>query len=210
MKLITSTSAALIVATLGLGAMAPAALAQDQARQGGPGFGPRHEQGFRAHNQDGPRQDMQRGGMRGGMLQLVCSDQGAERLEHMFVSLSHRVELTAEQTPLFDALKTAALSAQTAFSDTCATLLPEAGDTAVQAPNLVELLETRIKVDEARIAALSDVLPSLEAFYNSLTDEQKAALDAGPGQMRREHFGKRQGANDQRPGQQRPMMDQNG
>lgn len=209
MKLITTTSAALIVATLGLGTMTPAAFAQDQGQQAGPGFGPRHEQGFRAHNQDGMRQDMQRGGMRGGMLQLVCADQGAERLEHMFVSLSHRVELTAEQTPLFDALKTAALSAQTAFSDTCASVLPEAGTTA-QAPNLVERVQTGIKIDEARIAAISDVLPALQAFYDSLTDEQKAKLDAGPGEMRREHFGKRQGGPDQRPGQHRPMMDQNG
>jgi len=209
MKLITSTTAAVIVATLGLGAMAPAAFAQDQGPQAGPGFGPRHEQGFRAHNQDGMRQDGERGGMRGGMLQLVCSDQGAERLEHMFVSLSHRVELTAEQTPLFDALKTAALTAQTGFADTCTSVLPEAGTTA-QAPNLVERLQTGIKIDEARIAALSDVLPSLEAFYASLTDDQKAKLDARPGEMRREHFGKRQGGADQRPGQHRPMMDQNG
>jgi hypothetical protein len=204
MKLIISTSAAMIVATLGLGAMAPAALAQDQRPQAGPGA-PRLQQDFRFHDQDGAR----RGGMRGGILQLVCNERGAERLEHFFVSISHRLELTAEQTPAFDALKAAALTAQTEFADTCATLLPEPGTTA-ELPNLVERVETRIKVDEARIAALSDVLPSLEAFYSSLTDEQKQKLDV-PAQMRREHFGKRQGDGPGlRPGQHRQMMDQNG
>ncbi|MHB1110440.1 MAG: Spy/CpxP family protein refolding chaperone [Devosia sp.] len=204
MKSITSTSAALIVATLGLGAMAPAALAQDQGPRAGPGGAARQEQGFRAHNQDGPRQGLRRG----GLLQLVCAERGAERLEHMFVAISHRIDLTAEQAPLFDALKTAALSAQTGFADTCASVRPEAGK-PVEIPNLVERLETRIKIDEARIAALSDVLPSLEAFYSSLSDEQRAKLDV-PGEMRRKHFGDRRGSPDRRPGQHRPMMDQNG
>ena len=224
MKFFTKTSAAVIVAALGLGAVAPIALAQDQGQQAGPGFGPRHEQGMRAHNQDGMRQggmrqDGERGGMRGGMLQLVCSEQGAERLEHMFVNISSRLDLTAEQTPLFDALKTAALSAQTGFADTCAAQLPAAGQTA-DLPNLVERVQTGIKMDEPRIAALSGVLPSLEAFYNSLTDDQKANLDA-PGGMRREHFGERQGGPGMGDGsrhggpgkgfgQHRPMMDQNG
>lgn len=216
MKLITSTSAAAIVATLGLGAIAPAAFAQDQAPQAGPGGAPRFQQNFIANDHDGPRENFQRGGMRGGLVQLVCSEQGAERLEQFFVSVSYRLALTAEQTPLFDALKTAALSAQTGFADTCASTLPATGDTAAQAPNLVERLQASVKVDQARIAALSGVLPSLEAFYNSLTDEQKAKLDA-PGGMRREHFGERRGGGDERwgdddrhPGQRWSDADQNG
>jgi hypothetical protein len=87
--------------------------------------------------------------------------------------------------------------------------LPETSDAAAAAPDLVERLQTRIKVDEARIAALTNVLPSLEAFYGSLTDEQKAKLDMGA-EMRREHFGKRQGGPDARPGQHRLMMRHNG
>ncbi|MDP1729670.1 MAG: Spy/CpxP family protein refolding chaperone [Devosia sp.] len=207
MKLTTSTSAALIVAALGLAVMTPAAIAQDQGPRAGPGGAPRHEHGFRAHNQDGHGQADMRRGMHGGVLELVCSPRGAERLEHMFVAISHRVEPTAEQSPLFDALKTAALTAQTGFADTCATVPPEAGGTAGR-PDLVERLETRIKVDEARIAALSNVLPSLEAFYGSLSDEQKQKLEFG-GEMHREHMGQRQGK-DRRPDRHRPMMDQNG
>lgn len=208
MKLITSTSVAVIAATLGLGAMAPAALAQDQGPQAGPGESARIEK-FRFHDEDGPRQRGERGGMRGGLLALVCSEQGAERLEQMFVSLSYRLDLTAEQTPLFDALKTAALTAQTGFADTCATEVPAAGETA-GLPNPVERLQTRIRIDEARIAALSDVLPALQAFYDGLADEQKAKLDA-PAQLRREHLGMRRGEGpDHRAGQPRPTTDQNG
>lgn len=211
MKFFTKTSAAVIVAALGLGALAPAALAHDWGRQAGPGAGPRHEMAFRGGDQDGQRfggMHGQRGGMRGGLLQLGCSEQGAERLEHIFVSLSHNLELTAEQTPLFDALKTAALTAQTGLADTCAAERPAAGETA-EVPNLVERMQTRIKIDEARTAALSDVLPELETFYNSLTDEQKAKLDGGPGQFR-EHLGKRHGGPGKGFGQHRPMMGQNG
>lgn len=200
MKLITSTSAALLVATLALGAAAPAAFAQDQGLKAGPAGGPRHQQMLRFHGGEG-------GGMRGGLLQLVCSEEGADRLELMLLAVSQRLDLTAEQAPLFDDLKAAALTAQTSFSDTCASARPAAGETA-EMPNLVERLETRIKVDEARIAALSDVLPSLQAFYDSLTDEQKAQLDA-PFEGRREHFGKRQGGPD-RPGRPRSTTEQNG
>lgn len=203
MKLITSTSAAVIVAVLGLVAMTPAAFAQ-----AGPGMA-HYSFGIRGHyGEDGMLQHRQFDGMRGGTLALVCSEQGAEGLEHMFVAISHRVELTAEQAPLFDALKTAALTAQTSFADTCATLLPETSDTA-EVPDLVERLQTRIKVDEAHVAALSKVLPSLEAFYGSLTDEQKANLDIGA-EMRSQHFGWRQGNPDPRPGQHRLMMRHNG
>jgi hypothetical protein len=205
MKLITS--AAVIVAALGLGAMAPAAFAQDQAA---PQAGPSEDQRPRLHFRDGDHPGMPRG-MRGGPLQLVCAEEGAERLEHMFIAISYRLGLTAEQTPLFDALKTAALTAQTSFADTCASLRPAAGETAGMS-SLVERLQTRIAVDEARIAALSGLLPSLEVFYGSLTDEQKAKLDVGPGEMRREHFGKRQGGPDRGDGPNKrwQMLDHNG
>lgn len=206
MKLITSTSAALVVAVLGLGTLAPVAMAQDQGPQTGSDAA-RPGPGFHHFNHDGPHPGGMRRGMPGGMLGLVCSEDGAERLEHMFVSISHRIELTAEQTSLFDVLKSAALTAQTGFADTCAALLPEAGQTA-ETPNLIERLQTRIEIDEARTAALSGLLPSIEAFYNSLTDEQKAKLDS-LGEMRREHIGKRRGGVDGRPGPHRQVSQYN-
>lgn len=163
--------AALLAASVGVTAMTPAAFAQGNSAQKAPGF----EQGtgqFRAHD----RHEGMRNGFDGGLVDLVCSDQGAERLEIAFVRLSHRVALTAEQTPLFEALKTAALTAQTSFSDTCKSALPAAGANAAK-PDLVERLKTSLKLDEARIAALAKLLPPFEAFYGSLTADQKAKLD---------------------------------
>lgn len=202
MELITSTSAAVVVAILGLGTLAPVAMAEDQGLQTSSEVsrpGPRFH-----HNHDGPRPDGMQRGMPGGMFGPVCSERGAERLEHMFVSISYRLELTAEQAPLFDALRSEAMTAQTGFADTCASLRPEAGQTT-EPPNLIERLQTRIEIDEARTAALSGLMPSIEAFYNSLTDEQQAKLDAA-GRMRRGHLGKRQGAVDVRPDPRRQIV----
>jgi hypothetical protein len=142
--------------------------------------------------------------MHGGgfnIIDLVCSPQGAEELEIGFVRLSHRLELTDAQQPLFDALKTSALTAQTSFADTCAAAMPDKStDTA---PDMIDRLKARIAIDTARLEALNAVLPDLEAFYDSLTDEQKANLlpdrgdrgehrmmlrefrDMGPGRMER-------------------------
>lgn len=204
MKIIDTTAAAALVAALGL-ATASGAFAQDRGPRDGAGFDPRHEMmAMQAQDGDGPHQM----GGRGGLLQLGCSEHGAERLEHVFVSLSYNLDLTAEQTPLFDALKTAALTAQTGLADVCDAAYPATGQ--AKAPSIVERVETGIKLDEARIVALSDVLPELEAFYDSLTDEQKARLDGGPGAMRG-HFGKRQGGPMVEQFRHHlPMTDQNG
>jgi hypothetical protein len=114
-----------------------------------------------------------------GMLGLVCSENGAEALEIAFVRTSHQLDLTDAQQPLFDAFKAKALTTQTSFADECQAAMPEAAADA--RPDLLEGLKATIKVDEARIAALNAVLPDFEAFYASLTDEQKAALMPGRG-----------------------------
>jgi hypothetical protein len=122
-----------------------------------------------------------------GILGLVCSDRGAEALEIAFVRMSHQVELTAEQQTLFDALKTKALTTQTSFADNCQSALPATTDTAK--PDMVERLKSRLEIEQARLTAMNALLPDLEAFYGSLTDEQKASFmpggmgprDGGPG-----------------------------
>lgn len=114
-------------------------------------------------------------GHRGGnLLGLVCSEDGAEALEIAFVRLSHRIELTDAQQPLFDALKAKALTTQTSFADECAAARPDR--TASERPDLLEGFKAGLKIEEARLAALNTVLPEFEAFYASLTDEQKASL----------------------------------
>jgi hypothetical protein len=133
------------------------------------------------------RGEMMMGGMRSGLLGLVCSPNGSERLEIGFVRLSHRINPTAEQAPLFDALKTSALGAQAKFAETCkSAVTPGQAGTP---PTIVDALKTRLAIETARVAALNDVLPKLDTLYSSLTDAQKAAIQP------------------HRPGWQRPQGD---
>ncbi len=154
--------AALVVTAIGLTAL-PAA-AQDQVTQ----IAKRSEREIhRTFRDNGP-------GRGPGILGLVCSDRGAEALEIAFVRWSHRLDLTAEQEKLFDALKTKALTTQTSFADECQAALPDR--TADARPDLLEGLKARLAVEEARLTAMNGILPDFEAFYTSLTDAQKADL----------------------------------
>jgi len=171
MKTITTSAiVALMTASIGLSAITPG-FAQDATpapqveEQGRPGF-------FIRHDNHGPRH----GGMRGG--NLFSFERGAEAIEIALVRLSHRIELTAEQQPLFDAFKTAALAAAADFTTATESLRPAApveGETPT-APNLSERLENGIALQQARLAALEAVQPAATAFFDSLTDEQNAAL----------------------------------
>lgn len=179
MKLSTSTLiAGLLAATLGSAAIVPAA-AQDASAQTRPGD-QRQELMLRHHAGKGGMM-RHHGGARGdarghgGLLMLACSERGADRLEHMLLSLSQRLDPTADQQPLFEDFRAAALTAQTGFADRCAELRPEDGFAG--APDLVKRLEAGIAIGEARLAAMNEVLPALETFYGSLTDQQKALLE---------------------------------
>ena len=154
--------AALVAAAIGL-AFVPSAFAEQQGDPQAYAAGLKHH--VRGEGQ-----------MRGGLLDLVCSERGAEQLEIAFVRITHRITLTAEQQTLFDDLRGTALAAQTSFAATCATARGPVADT-VERPGLVERLQTRIVVQTAEVQAWTAVLPKLEAFIGGLTDEQKAALE---------------------------------
>lgn len=174
MKTITTSAiVALMTATIGLSAIAPAFAqnatpAQTQA-QNGPGM--QFRQGNQGHGQ--------MGGPRGGG-DFLDFGRGVEAVEIAMVRLSHRIELTAEQQPLFDALKTTALSAAADFAAATEGLRPTppvAGETTTAtAPDMTERLENRIAIETAHLAALEAVQPAAAAFFDSLTDEQKALL----------------------------------
>ena len=195
MKTITTTAiVALMTATIGLSAIAPA-FAQDAAPA------PTQAQnGFR-HDNHGPRQG---GGMRGG-ADLFSFEHGAEAIEIALVRLSHRIELTSEQQPLFDAFKASALSAAADFATATESLRPAApaeGETPTP-PDFTTRLENGIALQTARLAALEAVQPAATAFFDSLTDEQQALLtpqrpdrDGMPGQGKfggPRHQGQQQG-----------------
>ncbi len=186
MKPTTSmTIAALVVATISAGSAAPA-LAQDQGgdygrqmHQRGPG-----EHGLWLHR-DGPRDSGMRMRMNrgGGFFALVCSERGGDQLEHMLLNIEQQTDPTADQQPLYDALKDAALSAQADFATACTTTRPAEGDAASR--DLADRLKVRLDIEKAHVEAMTAVLPAFEAFYDSLSDDQKLQLE--PRRHRAEH-----------------------
>lgn len=110
--------------------------------------------------------------------QFTCAPKAAERMERRFDRLAQRLKLTDEQQQHYDAFMTSALTAQTQFADKCDELRPAAaaGVKPAQRPDLLERMETRLKLDEARLTAMNAVLPDFRAFYSSLSDQQKADL----------------------------------
>lgn len=162
------------------------------------------------NNQRSDDDDYRRGprGERGGIAGLICSTDGATQLETRLADLATQLKLTAEQQSLFDAYKTAALSAQTTFADSCAQLQPAAAKPTTP-PDALTVLKDRQARQTAELDALNAVLPSFEALYNSLDDTQKAALmplaghfgpgDHGPrGDDRGERAGRHDDRNDDR------------
>lgn len=185
MPLKSSTAAkaaiAIVAATMSLSVIAPAQAA-------GPDRGRDAHREFQAHRAGGdhfgPRR-MMRIGMAGnrGLIGLTCGPRSAERLEHALVALKYRTNPAGDQVALFEAFQTAALDAQKDFSATCDAVRPDrhtaeanAANTTAR-PNMLEALQMRLKIDEARVAALGDLLPSFEAYFNSLSEEQKATLE---------------------------------
>ncbi|MGV3490039.1 MAG: Spy/CpxP family protein refolding chaperone [Devosia sp.] len=168
-----ATVLAALVAALGLTAMSPAfAGSLHQARAG-------------LDQRDGRTLDFRRGGP-GGVFQLTelsCAPRAADRLETRLDRIAGRLDLTAEQQDLFAEFRNSALVAQTSFADECATLRPD------RTADLVDRLEQRLQFDEARLTAMTELLPQFRAFYESLTDEQKSELTPIRGNWRGEHRG---------------------
>lgn len=203
MKTISTTAiVALMTASIGLGVIAPA-LAQDAVApataQAQPADPAGAERGFR----NGP-------GMRhGGGMGLFNIERGAEAIEIAIVRLSHAIEMTDEQTVLLEALKTDALAAAAAFeaaTDGLRPTSPAEGESA-ERPDISERFDNRIALESARLDALKAVQPAFTAFFDSLTDEQKADLipERGDRQNHMSKQGDRGGHRDGHHGGQRPM-----
>ena len=164
MKAHSAAAIAAIVASIGLTAFSPA-MARDvkEARD----TRPDRMLDFRAGTE--------------GRFQFVnfsCAPRAADRMERRYDRLADRLKLTPEQQGLYDTFMASALTAQTELADKCADMRPERASRAdrTQRPDLLDRMEARLKVDEARLAAMNAVFPDFRAFYVSLTDEQKAGL----------------------------------
>lgn len=166
-----ATILAALVAALGLTAMSPAFAA-------GPDR-PRHDHRTLEFSRGAG------GGFR--FVEFSCDHRAADRMERRLDRLSGNLKLTDEQLKLFEDFRTTALTAQTDFADQCDTIRPAATASKNQRPDLIQRLEQRLKLDEARLAAMTELLPQFKAFYESLTPEQQAAFAPRGGRMMHHH-----------------------
>jgi hypothetical protein len=110
---------------------------------------------------------------RGGLLAAACSAKGPVILQRLLDRSAKRLDLTTDQQKLFDSFRTTALSAETTFSDSCKADMPQKG---AARPDLPARLKAGLAVDQARVTALTSVLPDFTAFYASLSADQQAKL----------------------------------
>lgn len=117
---------------------------------------------------------MERGPMmeRGAMMQSFgmahfCGPDGGRMGEFMIERVERATQPTAEQRPGFDKLKEAVGKASETMRGVCTTERP------VTPPGRLAAAEKRLA---AMLEAVRTVRPALDAYYNSLTDEQKARL----------------------------------
>jgi len=165
MKKLTKTlGATLVIAIMGATSFATIASAYDRNQ----GFGPNAKRNQGPHNAQQFRAPP--GGLGFGPFRLICSDRGETRIENGLTRIAHRIDLTDEQTAALDNFKEAALSAQAGFSQVCADFKP--GEDA----DLIDRMKSRQAAIAAQLVGMQSIMPSLEVFFDSLSDEQKARL----------------------------------
>lgn len=132
----------------------------------GPGYGPGRGFGWGPGVMMGP-------GMMGwrGMAGL-CDPRAAGLAEWRMRGINRLVNPTDAQKKALDDLRAASDKAAATIAAACPREFP------ASAAARMELMEKRL---EAMLTAVKTVRPAFDAFYNSLTDEQKARLNsAGP------------------------------
>ena len=155
-----------IIGSLSLATLSTSAFAHDRERAMG-------KQNSQTSEQMGKRGKMGQRGQPSGFMRLICADDGAVRAEKVLGKFSEKLTLTDTQQPLFDEFKTAVLTAQTNFSDNCT--VPVRGGDA----DIIDRMKTRQANMAAHLTSVEEFMPQLEALFDSLTDDQKAALKQG-------------------------------
>ena len=139
---------------------------------GGPGQGP-GQQG-RGWFGGGPGMMMGPWAMGGGMMRNMCSPRGLGFAEWRIARIERLIKPTDDQKAKLEDLRKATEKATETMAAACPTEAP-----ANPAARL-EFMEKRIN---AMHEAIKTVRPAFEAFYGSLTDDQKSRF-AGPGPRR--------------------------
>lgn len=89
--------------------------------------------------------------------------------------LADRLKLTDDQRTKFEDFKTASSKAADAMRATCA------ADVGTTMPGRMDAMEKRM---EAMLAGMKAVRPAFDAFYASLTEQQKAEFNSRSGRHR--------------------------
>lgn len=156
---LTTMSASLLAQPAGPGAGTPPAA-------GGPGGGPGY--GWGPGMMMGPGMMGGGSGMRG--FGAMCSPQAAGLAEWRMQRIERLIQPTEVQRKALDDLRAASAKAAETIAAACPREFP-AGASA-----RLELMEKRM---EAMLAALKTVRPAFDAFFATLTDEQKARVNTG-------------------------------
>jgi LTXXQ motif family protein len=123
----------------------------------------------------GPGMMMGPGPMGHGGLSGMCSPAAAGFAGWRIDRLEQLIKPTEAQRSKFDELKAASNKASEAMRLACPTEVPA---TTV---GRMEAMEKRM---DAMLQSIKTMRPALEAFYATLSDEQKARLDSPPGRGR--------------------------
>ena len=118
------------------------------------------------------------GEMRHMMMNRSPKDRCEERLARRAGFIAYTVaklNLTAQQKPLWDKLNASMQSAGEKERQLCDKLPAEAGSQGQG--TILDRMSRREQVLQARLQAMQQTRPALEALYNALTPEQKAVVD---------------------------------
>ena len=107
-------------------------------------------------------------------MQELCKQPGTGITAWPFAEIERKVGLNAEQKDLLDDVRAAAKKATATFKDSC----PSEASFPLTPPGRLLAMSARLG---ATLEAVRIVKPALEAFYNSLSDEQKERFnELGP------------------------------
>ncbi len=116
------------------------------------------------------RRDMWRRAMMRGNPQEQCVDRVARRAARR-AYVEAKLDLTAEQRPLWDKVQIIAQGEQQKERQLCDQLKPGAEST------VLDRMDRAQQFLSARLDALQSAKPAVQALYQSLTPEQKAIFD---------------------------------
>ncbi|HWD57095.1 MAG TPA: Spy/CpxP family protein refolding chaperone [Stellaceae bacterium] len=106
--------------------------------------------------------------------QQACVDRLARRAGFI-ASIGFKLNLTADQKPLWDKVISAAQSGEEAQRKLCDALPAKAEDRGKE--SMIDRLHHREQMLQAKLQAMQQADPAVQALYDKLTPEQKAMLD---------------------------------